>query len=95
MDTLTIFGVQLVLSLTVYGLMAKWYVAPWLAKKPVHLALIALIFPHALRHLGLAFLVPGLVGEALPSSFAFAAGYGDLISGLLARPLHDVCAGPP
>jgi hypothetical protein len=84
MDTLTIFGVQLVLSLTVYGLFAKWYVTPWLAKKPIHIALITLTFPHALRHLGLAFLVPGLVGEALPSSFALAAAYGDMISGLLA-----------
>jgi hypothetical protein len=33
---------------------------------------------------GLSFLVPGLVGEALPRSFAFAAGYGDFTSGLLA-----------
>ncbi len=84
MDTLAIFGLQLVLSLIVYTLMAKWYVAPWLAEKPIHLALIALIFPHAFRHIGLAFLVPGLVAQPLPSSFAFPAAYGDLVSGLLA-----------
>ena len=84
MDTLAIFGLQLVLSLIVYTLMAKWYVAPWLAEKPIHLALIALIFPHAFRHIGLAFLVPGLVAQPLPSSFAFAAAYGDFVSGLLA-----------
>ncbi len=84
MDTLTIFGVQLVLSVLVYALIAKWYAAPWLATKPFHVALIALIFPHTFRHLGLAFLVPGLVAEPLPSSFAFAAAYGDLVSGLLA-----------
>ena len=76
MDTLTIFGVQLVLSLTVYGLLAKWYVAPWLSKQPTHLALIALTFPHAIRHVGLAFLVPGLVAEPLPSSFAFGTNPG-------------------
>ncbi len=40
--------------------------------------------PHAFRHLGLAFLVPGLVSEQLPSSFAFTVAYGDLVSGLLA-----------
>ena len=84
MNTLTIFGVQLVFSLLVYALIAKWYAAPWLAKKPIHLALIALIFPHAFLHLGLAFLVPGLVAEPLPNSFAFATAYGDLVSGLLA-----------
>ena len=31
-----------------------------------------------------AFLVPGLVAHPLPSSFALAAAYGDLVSGLLA-----------
>ena len=60
MDTLAIFGLQLVLSLIVFALIAKWFVAPWLAEKPIHLALIVLIFPHAFRHIGLAFLVPGL-----------------------------------
>ncbi|MEE8251702.1 MAG: hypothetical protein V3R24_08175 [Gemmatimonadales bacterium] len=78
MDTLAVFGLQLVLSLTVFALIAKWFVVPWLAEKPIHLALIVLIFPHAFRHLGLAFLVPGLVSEQLPSSFAFAVAYGDL-----------------
>ena len=84
MDTLVIFGLQLVLSLTVYALVAKRYVMPWLAEKPLQQALIALIFPHAFRHLGLAFLVPGLVAQPLPSSFASAAAYGDFVSGLLA-----------
>ncbi len=84
MDTLAIFGLQLVLSLLVYALIAKWYVTPWLAEKPIHQALIPLIFPHAFRHIGLAFLVPGLVAHPLPSSFALAAAYGDLVSGLLA-----------
>lgn len=84
MDTLQIFGLQFVLSLVVFVLFAKWYVWPWLAKKPTHQALMPLLFPHALRHLGLAFLVPQLVGQPLPRFFASAAAYGDFISGLLA-----------
>ncbi len=84
MDTLAIFGLQVVLSLIVYGLIAKWYVTPWLKEKPIHQALTPLIFPHAFRHVGLAFLVPGLVAQPLPSSFAFSAAYGDFVSGLLA-----------
>ncbi len=84
MDSLTIFGVQLILSLTVFGLLAKWHVAPWLARKPIRHALIVLTFPHALRHIGLAFLVPSLTAETLPGHFAFAAAYGDFVSGLLA-----------
>ncbi len=35
MDTVAIFGLQLVLSLIVYALLAKWYVTPWLAEKPI------------------------------------------------------------
>ena len=84
MDTLAIFGLQLVLSLIVYSLVAKWYVMPWLAEKPIHQALMPLIFPHALRHIGLTFFVPGVVAQPLPSFFANTVGYGDLISGLLA-----------
>lgn len=84
MDILAIFGTQLVLSLFVYTLIAKWYVAPWLAGKPMHQVLIALIFPHAIRHIGLTFLVPGIVVEGIPNHFQTMAAYGDFISGLLA-----------
>ena len=84
MNTLTIFSLQLVLSITVFALIARWFVAPWLARKPIHEALLILALPHAFRHLGLAFLVPGLVGEGIPKSFATAAAYGDFASGLLA-----------
>ena len=84
MDMLVIFGLQFVLSLIVYAFLAKWYVVPWLAKQPTRQALIPLIIPHAFRHIGLAFLVPGLVVQPLPSFFAYTAAYGDFISGLLA-----------
>ena len=84
MDPLAVFGTQLVLSLVVFSLVAKWYLAPWLAEKSLHEALIPLIFPHAFRHIGLTFLVPGVVADPLPSLFATPAAYGDLVSGLLA-----------
>ena len=84
MNTIVIFGTQFSLSLVVVTLIAKWFVAPWLAQKPLHVALLVLTLPHAFRHLGLAFLVPGLVGDSVPPSFAMAAAYGDFASGLLA-----------
>jgi hypothetical protein len=84
MNTLTIFGTQFVLSVVVITLVARWFVTPWLTQKPTHVALMVLILPHAFRHLGLAFLVPGLVADPIPSSFATAAAYGDFTSGLLA-----------
>ncbi len=84
LDNTAIFGLQFLLSLIVYALIAKWYVAPWLAGKPVEQALVPLIFPHAFRHVGLLFLVPGVVAEPLPPEFANPAAYGDLASGVLA-----------
>ena len=84
MDTLAIFGLQFVLSLIVYALLAKWYVVPWLAGKPVNQALIPLVFPHAFRHVGMVFLVPGVVAQPLRTGFANPAAYGDLVTGVLA-----------
>ena len=84
MDSFQIFGVQFLLSLIVYGLLAKWYVAPRLARLPLHDALIPLLVPHAFRHLGLVFLVPAVVAPTLPRAFALPAAYGDLLAGILA-----------
>lgn len=84
MDSFQIFGVQFLLSLIVYGLLAKWYVAPALARLSLHDALIPLLVPHAFRHLGLVFLVPAVVAPTLPPAFALPAAYGDLLAGLLA-----------
>lgn len=84
MTLLQIFGVQFTLSLIVYSLIAKWYVAPRLAALPLHDALIPLLFLHAFRHMGLVFLVPTVVGSTLPAAFAVPTAYGDLATALLA-----------
>jgi len=79
-----IFGLQFVLSLVLYGLLARWYVAPRLAPLPLASALMPLLFLHASRFLGMVFLVPSVAGGPLPSEFAVAAAYGDLLAALLA-----------
>ena len=84
MDITLIFLSQFVLSLIVVGLLARWYAAPWLAEKPLEVALMALIAPHAFRHIGLAFIVPALNQPGMPLEFATAAAHGDLFSGILA-----------
>ena len=84
MNPLAIFGLQLVLSLIVWGLIAKWLLAPWLNTQVPHRALFWLTLPHAFRHIGMVFLVPGIVSKTLPESFSTPAAYGDLITGLLA-----------
>jgi hypothetical protein len=79
-----IFGLQVLLSFLVYGLVARWYVTPRLAPLPREAALQPLLVLHATRHIGMVFLVPTVVGPALPASFAGPAAYGDLLAGLLA-----------
>jgi hypothetical protein len=84
MTIFQIFGLQFLLSLIVYSLIASWYVAPRLAALPIGAALTPLLFLHAFRHVGMVFLVPTVVGPALPAAFAVPAAYGDLLAGLLA-----------
>lgn len=84
MNPQQIFGLQVLLSFVVYALVATWYVAPWLAPRPLSAALQPLLVLHAFRHLGMVFLVPTVVGPTLPASFASPAAYGDLLAGLLA-----------
>ena len=84
MDINTVFISQFALSLLVVALLASWFARPWLNTKDTPDALLWLSVPHAFRHLGLVFLVPGVVSPDLPSVFAGAAGYGDLAAGILA-----------
>ncbi len=84
MDVQAIFGLQFLLSLVVWSLIAKWLLAPWLDKLPPNDALFWLVLPHAFRHVGLVFLVLGVVVQPLPGGFADLAAYGDLTAALLA-----------
>jgi hypothetical protein len=78
-----IFFLQFFMSLLVIGLLAKWLLVPWLTTQPQQKALFWLTIPHAFRHIGMVFLVPGVV-QPLPDSFAIAAAYGDLLAAVLA-----------
>ncbi len=84
MDTLAIFGLQFFLSLIVWTVIARSLLTPWLEGKSHHQALFWLTLPHAFRHIGMVFLVPGVVARPLPAAFAIPAAYGDLITGVLA-----------
>jgi hypothetical protein len=84
MTTQSIFVLQFVLSLAFIATLANWLWAPRLATMSRNDALFWLTIPHAFRHIGMAFLVPGLLAGPLPADFAVPAAYGDLASGLLA-----------
>ncbi len=84
MDMVAIFGLQIFMSVLLCGLLAKWFLTPWLKEKTQREGLFWLALPHTTRHVGMVFLVPGVVSQSLPSPFAVAAAYGDLAAGVLA-----------
>jgi hypothetical protein len=79
MSNLAILGITVVLSFISFGLIAKWYVMPWIRGVSRHEALTPLLLWHSFRFISLSFLV-----TETPASFAIPAAYGDLITALLA-----------
>ncbi len=63
MDIQAIFGLQFLLSLVVWGVVARFLLSPRLARLPQYEALLWLSLPHAFRHIGMVFLVPGVVDQ--------------------------------
>ncbi len=83
-DAFAVFGVQTFFSFIVFGLLAWWFVWPWLKSVDRTTAFTALTFIHALRPIGATALVTSVAGTALPRDFAEAVAYGDLVTSVLA-----------
>jgi hypothetical protein len=83
-NNVTIFWLQLLTSAAVFSLVTAWYVWPYLTRLPRNSALIALLFVHVPRYVGMTLLVTGMVDPNLPGAFLSAAAYGDLLEAALA-----------
>ncbi|HEX9276254.1 MAG TPA: hypothetical protein VGA51_07640, partial [Casimicrobiaceae bacterium] len=79
-----LFGISVVVSFVVWGIIAAMYVWPALRGLPRARALRPLLLLHSFRFVGLAFLVSGVVSPDLPADFARPAAYGDLVTAALA-----------
>jgi hypothetical protein len=76
---------QFFVALIGYTLVARWYVLPALAGRPLRAALPPLLLPHLVRPVSLWLLAPGVVVQpSLPRSFAEGTAYGDLVATTLA-----------
>jgi len=84
MDSTLIFALQVAVSMIVFGLVARWYIAPRLATLALPAALRPLLLFHLLRTMGAAFIVPAIVGSPLPADFAIPGTVGDLLAVALA-----------
>src|SRR5919108_959742 len=84
MSQQAIFGISVLFSFVVWGVVTARYIWPALANRSRTNALQPLLIFHGFRFVGLAFLVPGVVSPDLPAAFAAPAAYGDLITAILA-----------
>ena len=84
MQTQVAFFGSIAFSLIAGGMLTARYIWPELRLRTRAEALRPLLTLHSFRFIGLAFLVPGVVSPDLPSTFAHAAAYGDIIAAMLA-----------
>ena len=84
MSQQAIFGISVLFSFLVWGIVTAKYIWPALADRSRTDALQPLLVFHGFRFVGLAFLVPGVVSPDVPAAFAAPAAYGDLITATLA-----------
>jgi hypothetical protein len=80
----TIFNLHLILGYVAWLLCFGAYVMPRLKSMDLMSAERAIAALHSFRFFGLVFILPGVVGPNLPSSFAPFAAYWDLATGVLA-----------
>jgi hypothetical protein len=84
MNPQLLFGVQFTLSLIIFTMVAKWYIAPVLNKLPLQAALAPLFLVHALRYLPSSAFAPGQVDPKIPMDAMAGIAWGDLASAILA-----------
>lgn len=84
MNSQLLFGFQVVMSLIVFGLIARWYVRPMLARLTVVQALTPLVLFHATRYVGATFLTPSVIDPNTPAAFTVPGAVGDLLTVFLA-----------
>ena len=73
MDPQLIPPISVGMGVVVWALAAKWWTVPALSGMPREQAALRLVLPHALRYIGLCFLVPGLPSQVLPKAFSLPA----------------------
>ena len=78
-DPRIVFLVMSGLSYAVLFLQVRWFVAPYLATQPIRKAMLLLLTPHVCHHIGIAVLVPGVVGTGFPQDWALIIVIGEPI----------------
>jgi len=78
------YFISYAVAFLVFGLIGRWYLWPAIRDRDPKIALTPLLLYACLRVNGLMFLMPGLVSQSLPRTFAVPTAYGDLTAAVLA-----------
>ena len=84
MNSVAILWTQILTSVFDFGIIAVWYVRPYLTTLSLNSALTLLLFVHVPRYVGMTLLVSGMVDPKLPRKFLSSTAYGDLLEAALA-----------
>jgi hypothetical protein len=84
MSLMSAAAIATVLSFVVFAIMAVWYVAPWLATRPLAEALTPLLWIHAFRHVALQIFSAQQFGFAVSDGTRDQIAAGDVIGMILA-----------
>ena len=82
--TLLPFAASVALGLFAWGAVSLNYIWPRMRDLPLQAAVRPILHLHLFRYIGLAFMVPGVVGPDLQAGFAAPTAYGDLVAMALA-----------
>jgi len=82
--TFDIFVIAFVIALSSWAALAYYWIYPWLRSKPSMEALTILTAPQMLRYVGLALLVPGLVGPLIAKNVVTQIATLDTLTAVLA-----------
>ncbi len=77
MNSVTVYEIQAGLSFLMLFFLSRWFIVPYLAKQNIRKAMLVLLSPHIAHHVGLAVLVPGVVGVGFPQNFAMVIAIGE------------------
>lgn len=76
--------ISITMGLVIYGLIARWYLWPWMRRVSFTEAVTPILLFHSFRYIGIAFFLTGVTAEPLDPRFADPAVYGDFAAAVLA-----------
>lgn len=80
MDGTTAMLIEFYASLLTFGVAAAIYFVPWARRVGFTAAVTPILLVHSLRHIGLVYLLPQVVPQPPPASFAEPTAWGDVAS---------------